>query len=131
VRTFVIGRSPFADVVLAEPTVDPHHAELVLMDNGGLHLTDCGSGAGTFRLLNGEWLRIRQAFITGGEPLKVGNHACTADELLRATHGSKDKMAGAEGWTEGEAHGEAQRRSRLRGRVQRDAQTGEIIRRRP
>jgi len=34
VRTLVIGRSPFADVVVADPSVATHHAEIVITDDG-------------------------------------------------------------------------------------------------
>ena len=43
VRTLVIGRSPSADVVIADASLAPHHAELVITDDGRLYLTDCAT----------------------------------------------------------------------------------------
>jgi hypothetical protein len=48
VRTLVIGRSPSADVVIADASLAPHHAELVITDDGRLYLTDCATDAGTW-----------------------------------------------------------------------------------
>ena len=45
-RTLVIGRSPSADVVIADASLAPHHAELVITDDGRLYLTDCATDAG-------------------------------------------------------------------------------------
>jgi hypothetical protein len=144
VRTLVIGRSPFADVVIAEESVAPHHAELIVTEQGDLHLTDCGSPSGTWRRAahdgprtegtsgpDGGWVRIRQEFVTADEPLRLGDHGCTAGELLRAAHlvhgsGNDAAVEPAAVWERGEAT-----RPRLRGRVERDAATGEIVRRRP
>ena len=39
-RTFVIGRSPDADIVLADVSVARQHAELVITDDGRFHLND-------------------------------------------------------------------------------------------
>ena len=48
VRTLVIGRSPSADVVIADASLAPHHAELVVTDDGRLYVTDCATDAGTW-----------------------------------------------------------------------------------
>jgi hypothetical protein len=131
-RTLVIGRSPFADVVMADPSVATHHAELVITDDGRLYLTDCGGESGTWRLdaPGGEqhWRPVRQAFVAEDEPLKLGEHRCTARELIRTAREG--------GPSEGQSSALQQERlerarPRLRGRVERDATTGEIVRRRP
>ena len=126
-RTLVIGRSPFADVVVADASVAPHHAELVLTAADRLHLTDCGTGTGTWRQgPGGDWQAVRQAFVDRTEGLRLGDFPCTAAELLhiageRAQARDVDPDRSREG-------GSAQR---LRGRLQRDPLTGEIVRRRP
>jgi len=132
-RTLVVGRSPFADVVMADPTIATHHAEIVITDDGRLYLTDCATDTGTWRLdraPNGDqhWRPLRQGFVSADEPLKLGEHHCTAGQLTAAV---REKGAGS-------GHGPAlqrerfeRERPRLRGRVERDAATGEIVRRRP
>jgi hypothetical protein len=129
-RTLVIGRSPFADVVIADASLAPHHAELVVTDDGRLYLTDCATEGGSWRRAAGEpgdgWQPVRQAFVRAEEPLRLGDHACTAAELLRAARGSGHGEAG--GTTVGGPGGDGWR---VRGRVERDPATGEIVRRRP
>jgi hypothetical protein len=137
VRTLVLGRSPFADVVVAEASVAPHHAELTITDDGRLYLVDCASKAGTWRqgAARGDgqdhWLALRQDFVAADEPLRLGDYRCTAAGLLRV---ARDAPARA-GETAAMAAAQAQPgdggRQPLRGRVERDALTGEIVRRRP
>jgi hypothetical protein len=131
-RTLVIGRSPFADVVMADPSIAIHHAEIVITDDGRLYLTDCASDRGTWRLdaPGGEqhWQPVRQAFVGEDERLKLGEHRCTARQLIRAAR------EGSPGETQSSALQQERlerERPRLRGRVERDAATGEIVRRRP
>ena len=86
-RTFVIGRSPDADIVLADETVAPRHAELVITDDGRYHLTDCGGGDGTWRAVaqrDGKeiWERTRQSFVAAGQPLRFGSLRATVAALL-------------------------------------------------
>ena len=122
----MIGRSPSADVVIADASVAPHHAELVLTDDGRLFLTDCATAGGTWRQSEGGegalWHPVRQAFVARDEPLRLGDHRCTVKDLLRAGRGAASEAAG--NW-DGPA------RSRVRGPVVRDPATGEIVRRRP
>jgi hypothetical protein len=123
VRTLVIGRSPSADVVIADASLAPHHAELVVTDDGRLHVTDCVTDTGTW--LRGEggsgWQPVRQGFVRPDQPLRLGDHECTAEDLLRRHRGVPvDAASGGDGV--------AQRR--VRGPVARDPATGEIVRRR-
>jgi hypothetical protein len=127
-RTLVIGRSPSADMVIADVSLAPHHAELVLTDDGRLYLTDCATDNGTWRQSDDHqgtsgWHPVRQAFVAPDEPLRLGDHRCTANDLLRQRGGAPFEAAGS-GW-DGAA------RSRVRGPVVRDPATGEIVRRRP
>jgi hypothetical protein len=128
-RTLVIGRSPSADVVIADASVAPHHAELVITDDGRLYLTDCATDSGTWRQGGGErapaWHPVRQAFVAPDEPLRLGDHRCTASGLLRRRGVAPSDSAGTGGaWDDPE-------RARVRGPVVRDPATGEIVRRRP
>ena len=124
-RTLVIGRSPSADVVIADASLAPHHAELVITDDGRLYLTDCATDGGTW-VSGGEgasgWQPVRQGFVRPDQPLRLGDHQCTAGDLLRRSRGAPAEVsAGGGAWDDG----------RVRGPVARDPATGEIVRRRP
>lgn len=131
-KTFVIGRSSFADIIIADASVAPHHAELVVTMDGRLHLTDCHSETGTWRAgPDGEegngrdvWQSIRQDFVRADERLRLGDHVCTARDLL---HAVINRQTGGEHVIAGRTD----RPDRPRGRVERDARTGEIVRKRP
>jgi predicted component of type VI protein secretion system len=129
VKTLVIGRSPSADVAIADGSLAPHHAELVLTDDGRFHLTDCATDGGTWRRPEADdaaaWEPVRQAFVQPDEPLRLGDHRCTARELAaRSRSGSARGPAGGGAWDGGAPH-------RVQGPVARDPATGEIVRRRP
>lgn len=136
-RTLVLGRSPFADVVVAEASVAPHHAELTVTDDGRLYLVDCAAKAGTWRQgaarTDGQdhWLPLRQDFVAGDEPLRLGDYRCTAAQLLRAARDAPGRPGGTAAMAAAEASPAEGGRQPLRGRVERDALTGEIVRRRP
>jgi hypothetical protein len=125
----VIGRSPSADVVLADTSVAPHHAELVITADGRLHLTDCATDKGTWTKGEGGsspgWRPVRQDFVRPDQLLRLGDYECSAGDLLRWSRAAPgDGPAGVEPW-------EAAWQRRLRGPVARDPTTGEIVRRRP
>jgi predicted component of type VI protein secretion system len=132
-RTFVIGRSPDADIVLADASVGRQHAELVITDDGRFHLTDCGGGDGTWRAVamragQEVWERTRQSFVAAGQPLRFGNIRVTVQELLARREPSprEQEAAGQAGGGGGAGTAEPG----LRGPVERDPRTGEIVRRR-
>ena len=126
-RTLVIGRSPSADVVIADASLAPHHAELVVTDDGRFYVTDCGTDAGTW--VRGEaaagWQPVRQGFVHPDQALRLGDHQCTAGDLLRWSRAAPTDISAGAGGREG-----AWQR-RVRGPVARDPTTGEIVRRRP
>jgi hypothetical protein len=114
--------------VIADASVAPHHAELVIADDGRLYLTDCATPGGTWRQGEGRegvlWHPVRQAFVAPDEPLRLGDHRCTLGDLLRQSGGAPFAAAGGVAW-------DGPGRSRVRGPVVRDPATGEIVRRRP
>jgi hypothetical protein len=125
----VIGRSPSADVVLADTAVAPHHAELVITDDGRLYLTDCATDGGTWTRGEGggdpDWRPVRQDFVQPAQLLRLGDYQCTAGDLLRWSRAAPAAAsAGGGAW-------EAAGQRRIRGPVARDPTTGEIVRRRP
>jgi hypothetical protein len=126
VRTLVIGRSPSADVVIADASLAPHHAELVVTDDGRVYVTDCATDTGTWVQGEGRstsgWQQVRQGFVRPDQPLRLGDHECTVDDLLRRHRGAPaDASPGRDGAAP----------RRVRGPVARDPATGEIVRRRP
>jgi predicted component of type VI protein secretion system len=131
-RTFVIGRSPDADIVLADDSVARQHAELVITDDGRFHLTDCGDGDGTWRAVATRagqevWERTRQSFVAAGQPLRFGSLRVTVQELLaRREPSPRDQEAAGPA---GSGGGAGSAEPGLRGPVERDPLTGEIVRR--
>ena len=120
-RTYLVGRSAYADIVIADPSVAEQHAELVVAADGRIFVTDCGAGPGTWRLrADGDWEPIRQLFVEPTDVLRLGDHRCAVAALL-------EHAAPQDG---GEA-GPYQDAARVpKGRVERDPTTGEIVRRR-
>jgi hypothetical protein len=123
-RTYLVGRSAYADIVIADPSVAEHHAEIVATADGRLFVTDCATGAGTWRLAaDGSWERLRQAFVAPEAVLRLGAHRCVLRELLAPLAAEEAGERGGGGGGEGERL--------LKGRVARDPATGELVRRRP
>lgn len=126
-RTYIIGRSPHADIILADNSVGHHHAELVSTDDGRYFITDCGGTGGTWLARSAgadqpgadDWQRLRQAFIGIDDPLRLGDCECRLRQLLQLLADS-----------DSEFNGPAERDSLPHGSVQRDPHTGEIVRRR-
>jgi len=137
-KTYVIGRSDFADVVLADDSVAPRHAEVVETDDDRFFITDCVTATGTWRRVapaedGGDdgrplWEPVRQAFVRRDETLRLGEYLCTLDDLL-GTSAEGGALLGAR--PAGAPGLPSDQLPRPRGRVERDAKTGEIVRRRP
>ncbi len=133
-RTLVIGRSTYADIVLADESVAPHHAELVVTDDGRFFLTDCASATGTWRRGGSSaddvgWTPVRQTFVRPGEPLRLGKHGCTAADLAGVARLERPSTRPAFA-DEGPFQAGTGGSERPRGRVERNPVTGEIVRRR-
>ena len=71
---------------------------------------------------------MRQAFVLGDESLRLGEHLCTLKDLLRT---AADGSAAPGAQPAMPAGTVAESVPRVRGRVERDAKTGEIVRKRP
>ncbi|HEX8254325.1 MAG TPA: FHA domain-containing protein [Thermoanaerobaculia bacterium] len=67
-RPFTLGRDPGNDIVLRDPKVSRHHAEIVF-ERGFFVLHDLASANGTY--VNGK--RVRVAPLTHGARLRMGN----------------------------------------------------------
>ncbi len=115
----------------------PHHAELTVTDDGRLYMVDCAAAAGAWRQraprMDGEdrWQPLRQDFVAADEPLRLGDYRCTATSLLRSARDAPARSGATPAMAAAEASPADGGRQPLRGRVERDARTGEIVRRRP
>jgi pSer/pThr/pTyr-binding forkhead associated (FHA) protein len=67
-RPFTLGRDPGNDIIVRDPKVSRHHAEIVF-ERGFFVLHDLASANGTY--VNGK--RIRVAPLTHGARLRLGN----------------------------------------------------------
>lgn len=135
-KTFIIGTSALADIVVDQEGVAPRHAELVVTDSGQFYLTDCASGLGTWRAAEdkrtkGEetavsWLPVRQEFVGRADLIRLGRLRCRLGELLDTVSAKRGGDAHQRDF--GEA--EADQSRRKKGRVERDPITGQIVRKR-
>jgi pSer/pThr/pTyr-binding forkhead associated (FHA) protein len=125
-KAYTIGRGQKADIVVADTSVSRVHAELVSTDDGRFYLTDCGSKFGTFIQRDAKWKRIRQVYIRPRDPVKLGEYETSAAQLIEML--PEDKRHPRITIIEGDV--QASPKSDLpSGPVERDPETGEIIRR--
>ncbi len=122
-RTLMIGRSSHADIVIADDDVDAHHGELVMTSDGRLYLSDRASGIGTLIRRDGTWEPLRQSFIEDTDEMCFGKFRCTGDDLRKR---ALSVIAESE---PGGAQAGGRSTGYLRGSVERDPATGEIVRR--
>ncbi|MDJ0942150.1 MAG: FHA domain-containing protein [Kiloniellales bacterium] len=140
-KTVVVGRSPYADVVLADASVARRHVEVVITDDGRYFVTDCATETGCWRRVSADqgrdhWEKLRQSFVSMEDHLRLGDHHCTLKDLLRDVDlrdsaetgpGGGGAGRGGDAHGGGAAGGADRRIESLRGRVERDPVTGEII----
>jgi pSer/pThr/pTyr-binding forkhead associated (FHA) protein len=125
-KAYTIGRGQKADIVVTHASVSRMHAELVSTDDGRFYLTDCGSTYGTYVQRDDAWKRIRQVYVRLRDPLKLGDYETSAAQLMEML--PEDKRHPRVTIIEGDV--EASPKSDLpSGPVERDPETGEIIRR--
>jgi pSer/pThr/pTyr-binding forkhead associated (FHA) protein len=114
-----VGRSPYADIVIADPSVAEYHAEIVMAADGRIFIGDCGSAAGTWRMGEGAaWQPLRQAFVDMDDTVRFGDHECVLTDILSPVLPSPQP-----------GRTNANREARPAGRLSRDPWTGEIVRR--
>ncbi len=89
-RPFTLGRDPGNDIIVRDPKVSRHHAEIVF-ERGFFVLHDLASANGTY--VNGK--RIRVAPLTHGARLRLGNTYGRFSEEL-PTESEAAPMAGSE-----------------------------------
>lgn len=124
-RTLMIGRSAHADIVIADGGVDARHGELVLTSAGKMYLTDCASEGGIHRRRADEdWTPLRQGFVEDGDDIRFGRFSCSGAGLRQRAEAALADPATSPGTGGGRGA------QTLRGAVERDPATGEIVRRR-
>jgi len=84
IRTIRIGSSPEADLVLADESIDPSHAELAEFADHVLFLADLGSECGTYILRNGTYERHNQGEVKQEDLLRFGEIQFSVAEILSA-----------------------------------------------
>lgn len=86
-RPFTVGRDPGNDIILRDPKVSRHHAEIVF-ERGFFVLHDLASANGTY--VNGK--RVRVAPLTHGAKLRLGNtYGRFSEELPTESDGEKQE----------------------------------------
>jgi FHA domain len=73
-----------ADLYLNDETVSALHAELMRTDDGRWMIQDRESTNGTARFVNGQWVRIRQAYISPDDRLRFGRAETSVRQLLNS-----------------------------------------------
>jgi predicted component of type VI protein secretion system len=87
--TLSVGRHPDCDIVISDPTVSRHHAELSQIGTDLYMFTDQGSTSGSFRFEDGGWKRITSARLRSSERVRLGAFESTVGDLLRQSRSAK------------------------------------------
>lgn len=82
--TFTIGSDTGCDLVLADETVAPRHAQIEISSTGTLILTDCGQAPATKLVHQGEARPVRRAVLTPGDHVRFGDLELSVPELIDA-----------------------------------------------
>ena len=119
-RTYLIGRSPKANIVIqdADRSVSSIHLELTEDADGKFYIIDCNSTNGTYRKHGGRWNAIQQTYVNQDEQILLGKYLTTVRELLSMRF-KKLSLKSDEQYQKDTHIG-----------VERDPETGEIIPRR-
>ena len=81
-RKFLIGRDNRCDIVLDDPSVSRHHAELLVFDDGLVFYTDCASRLGSQLLRDGRREPLHQEVLMPGDHLVLGELELPCEALL-------------------------------------------------
>lgn len=82
-----VGSSPSCDIVINNPYVSAHHANIIVLDNGEILIEDCGSSNGTF--LGVQKSRLKPGVETPihrGDRVMLGNEPLPWNKVPQATN---------------------------------------------
>ena len=138
----IVGRAQECDVCLDDTSVSRSHADVMLLSDGRLQVTDRGSTNGTWVLDGREWRAIHREILFPTDRVRFGHYQMTVRELTAffgrqegsSPSGSTAEMEIAPGHRMGHASGSGpgmdsavdQRKALVR-----DPKTGEIVERKP
>ena len=126
-RVLTVGRSRRADVRLAAASVSRLHAELVIAEDGALHVADRSSANGTWIETGGTWERIAQRRVAAGDRLRFGDVEIAVAELLRRAPAPLSAGKASDAARESGRHAARDAGDLPAGPVRRDPRTGEVI----
>lgn len=112
--TYIIGRDPDPGqprIVILDKTVSRRHASITSASGGGYLLRDLDSTSGTFAREPGGWRRISSATVYPDDEVRFGGRVVKVSEMLRTAQDAEPAAGG--------------------GRLERDPETGQVVRRRP
>ncbi len=93
-RTFTVGKESDNDIIIKDPTVSRHHAQITIRPDGSVIIRDLGSTNGTF--LNN--IRIdREQPLVPGVTVRIGNAPLNWQEEIKKPQRTKVSAAGTVG----------------------------------
>lgn len=84
---FSIGRERTCDIPIADESVSRLHAELTVLENGKLFLTDCHSSNGTALLRDGAPRLISQEIVQLTDRVQFGNVVLSMADIVDSLRG--------------------------------------------
>lgn len=123
-----IGRHSGCDIVVDDPGVSRHHADLTPAGGGRFRLRDTDSSGGTFVKDGQLWRRVQRTVVSMGDTVRIGSSEFTIADLVGRL---RDHSAALE--TPAEEAGANPRRPEAPARAvryERDPVTGQIVEKR-
>jgi len=94
-NSWKIGRSgKKSQILLADDSVSGLHAEIVVLDDGRLYVSDCNSMNGSYILKDGQWVVFSQTYLRQGDDVRFGNYTISCDELYKMIKNENHTMPG-------------------------------------
>lgn len=71
--TYTLGRSSSSDIQFNDPGISRVHVEITVTEDGRYYLVDANSSAGTYIWRHGDWVILKQGFISFDETISLGS----------------------------------------------------------